>query len=290
MTRQYIKENLLNKNGGIISVNLKKLNMVPEELYKIYYDIDTMKCPVCNKNRNFINFKVGYTNSCGNNSCAQKIEGVQDRKRKTTLEKHGSENFNNREKSEKTCLLKYGSKNVSGSDIIKQMKKETCIKNYGVDNPLKSKVIQEKSRITCLNKYGKEYYLQSEDKKEKSKETNIEKFGSEFYLSSDVRRSRMENEGKWLKLDDLYDFELYCRMVRKETEKNAKFIKGIELRGHNKFNDNAYHLDHKYSKVEGFRNNILPSIIGGVKNLEMLHYKDNCSKREKCSVELKVII
>jgi len=290
MTQQYIKENFLNKNGGIISVNLKKLNLIPEELYKIYHSIEDVSCPICNKNRKFINFKVGYTNSCGDNSCAQKVEGVQDRKRKTKLEKYGSETFNNRKKSEETCLLKYGCKNVSGSDKVKQKKKETCIKNFGVDNPLKSKVIQEKSKATCLDKYGKEFYLQTEDKKEKSKKTSIKKFGTEFYLSSETRRTYFEDNGKWLKQEELSDFNLYLRLVRKETEKNSKFVKNIELRGHNKFNKNAYHLDHRYSKLEGFKNGILPYIIGGVKNLEMLYYKDNCSKREKCSVELKDII
>lgn len=290
MTRQYIEENLIKSNGALQGQKIKKLGLNPEQIYKIYNNTGDMICPICSNNRKFINFKAGYTNSCGDNSCAQKINGVQDKIRKTKLKNHGSETFNNRKKSEKTCLLKYGSKNISSFEQVKQKKKETCIKNYGVDNPLKSKVVQEKSKETCLSKYGKEFYFQTEDKVIKSKETCLLKYNSEFYISSKIGRSYFEESGIWLKQNELSDFNLYLRLVRKETEKNSRFVKDIGLRGHNKFNDNAHHLDHKYSKVEGFRNNILPSIIGGIKNLEMLHYKENCSKREKCSVELKDII
>lgn len=51
-----------------------------------------------------------------------------------------------------------------------------------------------------------------------------------------------------------------------------------------------YHLDHKYSVYEGFKNNISPKIIGGYKNLEIITSKENLSKGRLCSVELKYIL
>ena len=77
-------------------------------------------------------------------------------------------------------------------------------------------------------------------------------------------------------------FEVYFRKVWKETDKSLrKFsykIKNIELRG-NKF---GYHLDHKYSIYEGFKNEIDPKIIGHYKNLRIIKAIDNMRKN-KCS-------
>jgi hypothetical protein len=50
-----------------------------------------------------------------------------------------------------------------------------------------------------------------------------------------------------------------------------------------------YHLDHKYSLYEGFKNNVSPKIIGGYKNLEVIESFKNLSKGKKCSIELSEI-
>lgn len=50
---------------------------------------------------------------------------------------------------------------------------------------------------------------------------------------------------------------------------------------------NTYQLDHKYSILEGFKNNINPQLIGNINNLEMLPWKDNIKKQNKCSITLK---
>lgn len=72
-------------------------------------------------------------------------------------------------------------------------------------------------------------------------------------------------------------------MVNRETERNSEFIKGIEHRSR------EFHIDHKYSKKAGFENGILPHVIGGLNNLEMLSVSENCSKNSKCSVSLSDI-
>jgi transposase-like protein len=48
--------------------------------------------------------------------------------------------------------------------------------------------------------------------------------------------------------------------------------------------EGAYHLDHKYSILEGFKNDISPEIIGNINNLEYITWEDNLSKKEKCSI------
>ena len=56
--------------------------------------------------------------------------------------------------------------------------------------------------------------------------------------------------------------------------------------------DGNYHLDHKFSIVEGFKQKINPLVIGDITNLEFLPWQENIKKRTRCSInkkELKLI-
>jgi transposase len=53
---------------------------------------------------------------------------------------------------------------------------------------------------------------------------------------------------------------------------------------------NSYQLDHKYSILEGFKNNVNPEIIGNIKNLEFIPWEDNASKRHRCTITLEQLI
>ena len=57
-----------------------------------------------------------------------------------------------------------------------------------------------------------------------------------------------------------------------------------EQNKHNMYDENAFHLDHKFSIKKGFEEKIPPEIIGSLKNLEMIPGKKNCSKRANCSI------
>lgn len=52
----------------------------------------------------------------------------------------------------------------------------------------------------------------------------------------------------------------------------------------------AYHLDHKYSIAEGFKNNIDPEIIGNIINLEMISWEENLFKNQKCSITKRELL
>ena len=80
------------------------------------------------------------------------------------------------------------------------------------------------------------------------------------------------------------EFELYQTTVRNETKKvyhkykseiNPKKLK--RARGH-------YHLDHKLSVFDGFKNNIPVFIITSVHNLEMLTENENVVKNRNSSI------
>ena len=77
------------------------------------------------------------------------------------------------------------------------------------------------------------------------------------------------------------DFMMYTNKVRSLTEKQpVHLLPNFEKRGKYKTD---YHLDHKYSISEGFKNNILPGIIADISNLEMLPARDNIKKGAVCS-------
>lgn len=140
--------------------------IVPIEILpKGYKGYVTVACDIC-KNINEVKYKnynecLGY----GFYSC---IKCKHIKKKMTSFEKYGDENFNNskkreetmnleygfynnnREKSKETCFEKYGINNISQLDSVKSKKINTTILNYGVENPT---YIQDNKFIYNQNGY-----------------------------------------------------------------------------------------------------------------------------------------
>lgn len=83
----------------------------------------------------------------------------------------------------------------------------------------------------------------------------------------------------------LDDFEKYRREVRNLTEKNYKkfkhLINPLQIKRNKK-----YHLDHKFSIYEGYKQNIPSDVISHWVNLEITDGTINQSKGIKCSYSL----
>ena len=78
--------------------------------------------------------------------------------------------------------------------------------------------------------------------------------------------------------------------VMKITNKqNISELKNSDKRGKTGI-EGAYHLDHKYSISEGFKQGIEPEIIGNISNLEFIPWEENLSKKNKCSVSKTELI
>lgn len=90
-------------------------------------------------------------------------------------------------------------------------------------------------------------------------------------------------------VEDRDKFQEYRNKVGLESARHdIHLLENFDKRG-----PKEYHLDHKYSVFEGFKNNVPVEIIGHICNLEMLRYSENTSKGEKCSItldELKELI
>lgn len=107
--------------------------------------------------------------------------------------------------------------------------------------------------------------------------------------SREVGRKIRDGQVKSLRAtpEELVDaFLFYKSRVWAETKRNN--LKMLE--NYNKRGKLGYHLDHMFSIFEGFKQNIDPSIVGHIKNLRMIPYKENLSKFNKCSIALDDLI
>ena len=154
-----------------------------------------VKCNICEFEK-VINFSMYNKNisKYGVYCCSNKCSSFKNKK--TSLERYGDENYNNREKSKETNLERYGDKNYNN----REKSKETCLIKYGFDNPMKSNLFIEKYKNTNLQKYGVTSYSKTSDFKIKVRETSMEKYGVDNYSKTSdfkikVRETSMEKYG-----------------------------------------------------------------------------------------------
>ena len=142
--------------------------------------------------------------------------------------------------------------------ILETKRKNTYVERFGFEHPMKNKSIKEKARTACLL---------------------LDVNGNNAH---DRRRITNEENGHWITEDQVKDFKDYTKLVWRYTNQNdLNILENIEFRAHTK---EGYHLDHKYSIYQGFRDNISAKIIGNICNLEMLISGQNLSKNRKCSI------
>lgn len=236
----------------------------------------------------------------------------------------------NKQRQKQTCIEKYGHENPSQSAVVKKKRKETnkgvdwksvaarrkltCLEKYGYENPSRAPEINEKRNSTFRKKYGK-HPLKCDHIRDKIKVTNLEKYGYENPSHSDAvnqkRRDWWENLPREdLKLfidgvlstkqhngqifnvsdDELSDYKSYRRRVTVYTNRTYKeHIDVINPNGYVR-EMKGWHLDHKYSILDGYINGVLPEIIGSLYNLQMLRWDKNISKGKGSCIELEYLM
>jgi deoxyribodipyrimidine photolyase len=99
-----------------------------------------------------------------------------------------------------------------------------------------------------------------------------------------------KNKGIAVDISQQSDFANYRKLVDKETEKNYKIYKNfINPNGYNR-GKNAFHLDHIYSVLHGYLNNVDYKIIASPYNLRMVLYSANLSKNSKSDISLEMLL
>lgn len=241
--------------------------------------------------------RYGTTDNFKINNGREKANSKEGREKakQTLLKNHGVTSTWKLQKTKdtikKTNLEKYGETYYFKTDEFKERLKKHNIEKYGTPWFVNTEEYKEKYRETCLKKYGVEYFTQSDTYLEKAKTTYREKYDSDFYMSSELRRQKEIESGRWLADDQKSDYKRYSESVWRTTNKqDLETLENYDKRGRLDEDENAYHLDHKFSIREGFEENIPPEIIGSLKNLEMIPGKKNCSKRANCSISKEELL
>lgn len=90
-------------------------------------------------------------------------------------------------------------------------------------------------------------------------------------------------------LKNLSEFKKYKKKVMSVTRKQPIHkLLNYEKRGVSGVEGN-YHLDHRFSILEGFIQNVSPDMVGGIKNLMFIPWEENVKKRTKCSITINEI-
>ena len=100
------KDILINQNGELNRNYTKFITFSTEELFILLKG--NIKYCICGSKCTFINFKKGYKDNCGKNSCISVYTKIVEKGRKTKLDRYNDENYNNRDKHKRTCLKRYG--------------------------------------------------------------------------------------------------------------------------------------------------------------------------------------
>lgn len=119
---------------------------------------------------------------------------------------------------------------------------------------------------------------------------SIENLGAELFAERMAKtRSTFESKGLWLPLDDLSDYQAYCKLVWQYTNKHElASMHGYNMRGRAGITG-ATHLDHKYSISAGYINGVPPEVIGSYCNLEFIPWEENVKKQNKCTITREYI-
>ncbi|MCL2312199.1 MAG: hypothetical protein FWC41_06905 [Firmicutes bacterium] len=243
------------------------------------------------------------------------IKPEAKQKSKETARKNGgigAANPKTKEKIEQTNLIRFKCKNpLSNKDVIAKRNK-TNEEKYGHKNIFGSEYGKQKIRETNKELYGCEVYINSERAREQRKEhfngsispfnlkenrdksevTTFDTYGvkcvfelEEFRNKEKEKQTKIEN-GRWISDDKQKEFRLYEIDVNKFSEKTLK-KEGNEWLGdgwEEKRGRGKYHIDHKFSILEGFKQGIEPEIMGSKWNLRLITENENCVKGGKCII------
>lgn len=129
-----------------------------------------------------------------------KSKEIQEKARKTNLEKYGFSSYSQTEefkkKHKETCLKRHGVSSPMQSEVFKEKQKNTNIEKYGVENVFQREDIKDQIKDYNIKTYGVEQYVQSEEYKKKVKETSLERYGTDVPLKSNVIRKKIKDSNR----------------------------------------------------------------------------------------------
>lgn len=156
----------------------------------------------------------------------------------------------------------------------------------------KYQISQEKAKavLSEVDEHGISGYKKKGQKTRATHMNNIDEFGRNGYsqlASKAIIKGNTTKAANGLILDprDRNEYYRYKMVVLYITEKfRQEITKGYKtgLAG----TPGAYHIDHMFSIMNGYKNYVSPLVIGNKANLKMIPWKDNLSKHSSSSISL----
>lgn len=272
--------------------------------------IDYVKCGICGLKFKEINADHLYLHNISKNEYDEfygNRTSLKTKGKKNTLSKIMTEEFSKKlshshtkegyvkKYGEKEGLAKYEKRNYN----MKKCKTlEYYIEKYGnIDGSERFKNIQKKKATTLkamINKYGKKNGTEKYNAwKIKQKNKNSIKYFIEKYGYNNGIRKWFEKNDKISQANSKIEksmrknFEKYCMDVNKFSRISLQLnkLENVNLRGI----EYGYDLDHKVSKINGFKNNVKPEIIGHISNLVIVTMSENRKKQHNSSERIEEI-
>ena len=186
--------------------------------------------------------------------------------------------------------------NSKTAETIQKKKINSLIK-YGVESPQKLLEVKEKRKQTCLKKFGEITNLKCQKTKEKIKQTCIKKYGvenpskvPEIIKKVTIKCKQTRTSlGHWIPDKKRTMWQIYKQQVFHYTNISLqqKYSKEELQKRKASGISKGFHIDHKFSVLEGFNQGILPCIIGCIHNLDLISWEENNKKWARCSITKK---
>jgi hypothetical protein len=200
------------------------------------------------------------------------LDSVKKILQQSLLEKYGVDNFSKhpefKNRFRKSCQERYGVDHPMHVPEFKQNQIDSYINHYGVTHSNKDVIVKEKKRTTWLLKYGY------------SNPSQVPEIKLKKYITLKENGFIKSDEEKTLQ-------KAYYDNVAKYTIQNwfTHYYDINPRKLKRSFED--YHLDHIYSVIDGFNNNIKPEIIGHWTNLQLLPKMENICKQRRSDKTLE---
>lgn len=150
----------------------------------------------------------------------------------------------------------------------------------------KSPTVTSKRMATYKKKTGYSAWNSKENESgyEKFRNTNFEKYGTWATGSEELKKQILDTKvkiGVCRTEEEKSALEIYMLQVENFT-KDSWYYSYSRINPDGLERGKEYHLDHIFSRKEGFDNNVPPEIIGHWTNLRLIPAKENNGKSSNC--------
>lgn len=180
-------------------------------------------------------------------------------------------------KTKNTCVAKYGGVAPANSKNVRDKMVATLISSYGCDNASKSVIIKDRKRSTLLKNYGVKSPLEIKN--------NASVAG---YISAEKKKTALLEKITELSIKNSLSKNEYIKTCRRFSDYMYRLYKdNIDPGG---VRGKEWHLDHKYSILAGYVNQIPFWIVGHICNLQLVPVKENLAKSSDCSLNAEDLL